>query len=156
MEVAIAATDSDEKNAIIALHAKRLGIARVIAIARDPDHVALLEDSGVTCISAPYATAAMVENFLDRPSVADLFEIDGGAASLVDVYVPENGRVVGLKIQDINIPNECVVAAIVRSGAFVVPRGGTEIMASDHVVFAGPPASVKDAHAVFVAKGEAK
>lgn len=155
MDVAIAATSNDERNTIIALQAKRLGIARVIAIARDPDHVSLLEDSGVICISAPYATAAMVENYLDRPGVAELFEIEGGVASLIDVAVPKGGHVVGRHIQDINIPEDCVVAAVIREERFVVPRGGTEIMAGDHVVFVGPPSAVQDAHAVFTSESEA-
>jgi Trk K+ transport system NAD-binding subunit len=154
MDVAIAATSNDERNTIVALQAKRLGIARVIAIARDPDHVSLLEESGVVCISAPYATAAMVENYLDRPSVAELFEIEGGVASLIDVAVPEGGRVVGQRIQDIDIPEECVVAAVIREEQFVVPRGGTEIKAGDHVVFVGPPSAVQDAHAVFVSESQ--
>lgn len=150
MDVAIAASSNDERNTIIALQAKRLGIPRVIAIARDAHHVSLLEEAGVVCISAPYATAAMVENYLDRPGVANLFEIEGGVASLIDAHVPEEGSVVGKRIQDIRIPKECVVAAIVRDGQFVVPRGGTEIKAKDHVVFVGPPQSVQDARTVFV------
>lgn len=154
MDVAVAATSSDERNAIIALQAKRLGIPRVIAIARDPDHVSLLEDNGVVCISAPYATAAMVENYLDRPGVADLFEIEGGVASLIDVSVPEGGHVVGQRIQDIDIPAECVVAAVIRDDEFVVPRGGTEIHAGDHVVFVGPPSAVQEAHETFVREGQ--
>ena len=152
MEVAIAATQNDERNTIIALQAKRLGVPRVIAIARDPDHVSLLEESGVVCISAPYATAAMVENYLDRPGVAELIEIEGGVASLIDVDVPKDARVVGRRIQDIDIPAECVVAAVIREGQFVVPRGGTEIKGGDHVVLVGPPSVVKDAHAVFVSE----
>jgi amino acid transporter/Trk K+ transport system NAD-binding subunit len=150
LDVAIAATHNDERNTIIALQAKRLGIPHVIAIARDPDHVSLLEQSGVVCISAPHATAVMVENHLDRPGVAELIQIEGGVANLVDVFVPKGGHVDGLRIQDIDIPDECVVAAVIRKGQFVVPRGHTEIRGGDHVVFVGPPSAVKDAHAVFV------
>jgi amino acid transporter len=149
LDVAIAATHHDEPNTIIALQAKRLGVPRVIAVARDPDHVSLLEESGVVCISAPYATAAMVENYLDRPGVAELIEIEGGVANLIDVFVPTDGAVMGLRIQDINIPEECVVAAVIREGKFVVPRGHTEINEGDHVVFVGPPSAVQEAHAIF-------
>jgi len=149
LDVAIAATDNDERNAIIALQAKRLGVPRVIAIARDPDHVSLLEQSGVVCISAPYATAVMVEDYLDRPNVAKLIQIEGGVADLIDVNVPKGGHVVGKRIQDIKVPDECVVAAVIREGQFVVPRGHTEIRDGDHVVVVGPPSSVQDAHAVF-------
>ncbi len=149
MDVAIAATNNDERNAIVALQAKRLGIERVIAVARDPDYVSLLEDSGIVCISAPYATAAMVENYLDRPSVADLFEIESGIASLIDMKVPEGGAVVGQMIQDIDIPEQCVVAAIIRDDDFVVPRGRTEVCGGDHVVFVGPSDAIQTAHDIF-------
>jgi len=149
MDVAIAATSNDQRNSIIALQAKRLGISRVIAVARDPAYVSLLEDSGIVCISAPYATAAMVENYLDRPGVADLFEIENGVASLIDMEVPEGGTVVGRLIQEINIPDQCVVAALIRDDKFVVPRGQTEIKSGDHVVFVGPSESIQAAHNIF-------
>lgn len=149
MDVAIAATNDDQRNSIMALQAKRLGIKRVIAIARDPDYVSLLEDSGIVCISAPYATAAMVENYLDRPVMADLFEIEGGVANLIDVEIPENGAVVGMEIQQIDIPDECVVAAIIRDEEFVVPRGKTVIQKDDHVVVVGPEGAISKAHKVF-------
>jgi len=154
MDVAIAATSNDERNAIVALQAKRLGIERVIAIARDPDYVSLLEDSGIECISAPYATAAMVENYLDRPQVADLFEIETGVASLIDMKVPDGSPVVGQKIQDIDIPDQCVVAAIIREDTFVVPRGETDICAGDEVVFVGPSEAIQTAHDIFSEEAE--
>ena len=149
MDVAIAATNNDERNSIIALQAKRLGVKKVIAIARDPDYVSLLEESGIVCISAPYATSAMVENYLDRPIMADLFQIEGGVANLIDVEVPDNGLVVDMKIQDIDIPDQCVVAAIIRDDKFVVPRGNTIILKNDHVVVVGPSDSIQDAHKIF-------
>ncbi|MEX0600663.1 MAG: amino acid permease, partial [Rhodothermales bacterium] len=149
MDVAIAATDHDERNAIVALQAKRLGIDRVIAIVRDPDYVDLLEASGVECISAPYATAAMVENYLDRPGVAELFELETGIASLIDMVVPEEALVVGRTIQDIDIPEECVVAAVIRGDEFVVPRGKTEIHGGDRVVFVGPSGAIRTARDIF-------
>jgi amino acid transporter/K+/H+ antiporter YhaU regulatory subunit KhtT len=155
MDVAIAATTSDERNAIVALQAKRLGVERVIAIARDPDYVSLLEDSGIVCISAPYATAAMVENYLDRPQVAELFEIESGVASLIDMVVPEASPVVGRPIRDIDVPKQCVVAAVLRDGQFVVPRGETEIRAGDEVVFVGPQEDIQTAHRLFKGNGEA-
>ena len=147
--VAIAASDDDERNAIAALQAKRLGVDRVIAIVRDSGHIPLLEDAGVECISQPYATATMVENVLDRPGVAELFEIESGAASLMEVVVPAQGPAVGRRIAEIDIPNECVVAAVIRDTGFVVPRGQTEVLAGDLVVLVGPREAVQLAHATF-------
>ncbi len=149
MDVAIAATNDDERNSIMALQAKRLGVKKVIAIARDPSYISLLEDNGIVCISSPLATASMVENYLDRPGVADLFSIESGVASLIDMKVPAKAKVVGKVIEEINIPTECVVAALVRDKKFVVPRGKTEILANDHVIFVGTNEAIQDVSDIF-------
>ncbi|MBD3418439.1 amino acid permease [Candidatus Micrarchaeota archaeon] len=153
IDVAIAASSDDDRNAIAALQAKRLGIERVIAIVRDPHYAPLLKDAGIECISQPYATAAMVENVLDRPGVAELFEIESGAATLMEIVVPDNARVVGKRIADIEMPSECVVAAVIRAGTFVVPRGRTEILADDRVVLVGTSAAVREGHGAFTREG---
>nr|HPQ39450.1 TrkA C-terminal domain-containing protein [bacterium] len=115
----------------------------------DPDYIGLLEKSGVVAMSAPWATAAMVENYLDRPGVADLFEIGTGVASLLGVIVPEGADVADKLIKDISVPSECVIAAVIRGRTFVVPRGDTQIRAGDHVVFVGPISAIKKAHDIF-------
>lgn len=153
VDVCVAASDDDGRNVIAALQAKRLGMAQVIAIVQEPEYSELLEDNGVVAISAPWATAALVENYLDRPGVAELFEIGTGIANLVGVFVPEGAVVAGKVIREIEIPRDSVVAAVIRGKNFVVPRGDTKINAGDHVVFVGPAAAVKDAQDLFLLKG---
>lgn len=130
-------------------------MGRVMAVVQDPDYISLLAEQGVEAVSAPWATAAMVENYLDRPGVAELFEIESGMAGLISVTVPEGGRVAGREIQDISIPTDCVVAAVIRERGFVVPRGNTRIEAGDVVVVVvvGPTAAIKEAHDVFLSAG---
>ncbi len=149
IDVVIAASRDDERNVIAALQARRLGVAQVIAIVRDPDYEQLLKEHQVVAISAPWATAAMVENYLDRPGVAELFEIGTGIAGLVGIIVPPGARVAGRMIREIGMPQECVVAAIVREQKFVVPRGDTVVQEGDHVVFVGPTAAIKSARDTF-------
>lgn len=150
VDVAIAATNKDEHNIIAAMQAKRMGMEKVMAIVGQGEYRDLLEEKGIVAISAPLATATLVENFLDRPGVAALFEIGEGVANLVGVYVPPNGNVTGLAIKDIAIPKECVVAAVIRRTKFVVPRGHTVIEPGDHVIFVGPASAIKDARDLFL------
>jgi amino acid transporter len=150
VDVAIAASDDDGRNLIAALESKRLGIPRVIAIVQDPDYLPLLKENGIIAISSPWATAAMVENFLERPGVSDLFEIGTGVASLLGVIVPERARVAEKTIREIDIPMECVVAAVIRGKNFVVPRGDTRIEEGDEVIFVGPTSAIKKAHDHFM------
>lgn len=152
IDVAIAAYEDDGKNLLASLQARRLGITKVMAIVQDPDYLSLLQEEGVTAISAPWATAAMVEDRLDRPGLANLMDIGGGIANLISVIVRTDAAVHGQPIRDIDIPKECVVAAVLREERFVVPRGDTVIQAGDTVVFAGPTSATKDARELFLRK----
>ena len=152
IDVAIAASMDDGRNVLVSLQAKRSGIPQVIAIVQDPDYIPLLEENGIVSISSPWSTAAMVENYLDRPGVAQLFEIGRGVASLLGVSVAEKAFVAGKLIRDIEIPKECVVAAVIRGSDFVVPRGDTRIEINDRVIFVGPILAIKKAQDVFSIK----
>ncbi len=125
---------------------------RVMAIVQDPEYIPLLGEHGVIAISAPWATAAMVESYLDRPGVAELFEIGSGVAGLVSVLIPEGAAVDGSQIQEIGLPRECVVAAVIRGEEFLVPRGDTVVSAGDYIVVVGPESAIKKANELFVAR----
>ncbi len=149
IDVVIAASEDDGQNVIAALQARQLGWKRVIAIVQEPEYVELLEKNDVVSISAPWATAAMVENLLDRPGLAQLFEFGIGAASVLDVTVPPEGEVSGSLIRDIKVPKECVIAAIIRDNTFVVPRGDTQVKVEDRVIFIGPAAAIRKSCDMF-------
>jgi Trk K+ transport system NAD-binding subunit len=149
VDVVIAASEDDGRNVISALQARQLKHEHVIAIVQDPDYVSLLEKNGVVAISARLTTATMVENYLDRPGLAQLFEFGIGAASVLDVTVPEKAQVDGVRIRDTKVPKECVIAAIIRDNQFVVPRGNTKIRIDDCVIFIGPADAIKDACDMF-------
>jgi Trk K+ transport system NAD-binding subunit len=153
VDVTVAASEDDGKNVIAAMQAKRLGMGRVMAIVQDPDYIPLLGDQGIVAISAPWATAAMVENYLDRPGVAELFEIGSGVASLVSVVVPEGATVGGKLVRDIDLPKECLIGAVIRGDRYVAARGDTEIKSGDAVVFLGPTDAIKQAYDTFLKTG---
>ena len=152
IDVVIAASEDDGRNVIAALQARQLGLERVIAVVQDPEYTQLLEQNDVVAISAPWATAAMVESLLDRPGLAQLFEFGIGAASVLDVVVPEQSHVSGRPIRDLEVPEACVIAAIIRDNKFVVPRGGTIIEEDDQVYFIGPAAAIRKACDMFMRK----
>ena len=123
IDVVIAAFEDDGRNVIAALQARQLKLEKVVAIVQNHEYTQLLEQNNVVVVNAPWATAAMVENILDNPVLAQLFEFGIGAASLLEVSVPENAKVNGGLIRDLEIPKGCLIAAIMRNNQFVVPRG---------------------------------
>jgi amino acid transporter/K+/H+ antiporter YhaU regulatory subunit KhtT len=152
IDVVIAAFEDDGRNVIAALQARRLNLEKVVAIVQNHEYTQLLEENDVVVVNAPWATAAMVENILDNPVLAQLFEFGIGAASLLEVSVPENAKVNGDLIRDIDIPKGCLIAAIIRDNQFVVPRGYTSIEVDDRVIFIGPASAIKKAFDIFMLK----
>jgi amino acid transporter/Trk K+ transport system NAD-binding subunit len=152
IDVAIAAFEDDGRNVIAALQARQLELEKVIAIVQNHEYTQLLEENNVVVVNAPWATAAMVENILDNPVLAQLFEFGIGAASLLEVSVPKNAKVKGNIIRDIDIPKGCLIAAIIRDNQFVVPRGATSIEVDDRVIFIGPASAIKVAFDTFMLK----
>jgi amino acid transporter/K+/H+ antiporter YhaU regulatory subunit KhtT len=152
IDVVIAAFEDDGRNVIAALQARQLKLEKVIAIVQNHQYTQLLEQNNIVVVNAPWATAAMVENILDNPVLAQLFEFGIGAASLLEVSVPENAKVNGNIIRDIDIPKGCLIAAIIRDNQFVVPRGATTIEVDDRVIFIGPASAIKKAFDIFMLK----
>jgi amino acid transporter/Trk K+ transport system NAD-binding subunit len=152
IDVVIAAFEDEGRNVIAALQARQLKIEKVVAIVQNHEYTQLLEQNDVVVVNAPWATAAMVENILDNPVLAQLFEFGIGAASLLEVSVAENAKVIGGLIKDIEIPKGCLIAAIIRDKQFVVPRGVTRIEVDDRVIFIGPASSIKKAFDLFMLK----
>jgi Trk K+ transport system NAD-binding subunit len=75
-----------------------------------------------------------------------------GVASLLEVGVPENAKINGNIIRDIDIPKGCLIAAIIRDNQFVVPRGNTSIEVDDRVIFIGPASAITQAFDIFMLK----
>ncbi len=152
IDVVIAAYEDDGRNVIAALQAKQLELKKVIAIIKDHEYTQILEQNDIVAVNAPWATAAMVENILDNPVLAQLFEFGIGAASLLEVSVPKEAKVNGNLIRDIEIPQGCLIAAIIRDKDFVVPRGVTTIEVDDRVIFIGPASAITKAFDIFMLK----
>lgn len=63
-------------------------------------------------------------------------ELGGDApigATVTDVFIGEDSRAVGARIADLALPGDVVIAAVLRDGQLVTPRGSTVFQAGDHV-----------------------
>ena len=63
-----------------------------------------------------------------------LLKLKRGRFMLVEEIIPAGANVIGTAIKDLNLPDECVIAGIIRQGKMVVPRGITTMEAGDEVL----------------------
>jgi trk system potassium uptake protein TrkA len=63
-----------------------------------------------------------------------LTKLRRGEYSLVEEKIPPGAEAVGKAIKDLELPQECAIAAIIREGKVIVPRGITMFEVGDEVL----------------------
>jgi trk system potassium uptake protein TrkA len=133
----IAATDSDEKNLLVSLLAKSIGVRRTVAVVEAGEYATLFETVGVdVAVNPREATAEEIVRFTQEGQVENLSLIEGRKAEVLEIEVDEESVLAGRTIQEsvADLPQDVVIGAITRDQEFVVPRGDTVIESGDHVV----------------------
>ncbi|MFW6018600.1 MAG: Trk system potassium transporter TrkA [Halapricum sp.] len=137
VDVTIAALESDEKNLLSALLAKRLGADRSVAIVEDGDYSDLFEAVGVdVAVNPREAIAEEITRFTRERHAENVALIEHDRAEVLEVEVDEESVLVGRPIHESvrELPDGVVIGAIARDGALVIPRGDTIIEDGDHIV----------------------
>ena len=79
----------------------------------------------------------MAHLIAEEMSVGDmmtLLKLRKGQYSLVEEKVAPNAVAVGKRVRDLQLPAECVLAAVIRRGQLIIPRGDTVLQPADEVL----------------------
>ncbi|RLT44618.1 MAG: TrkA family potassium uptake protein, partial [Chloroflexi bacterium] len=83
-----------------------------------------------------------------------LFKLRRGAYSMVEEKIPPGAKAVGMHLRDLQLPNNCLVCAILRGPEVVVPQGTTQLLAGDEVLSLVDSAGALHLAALFARPGE--
>jgi trk system potassium uptake protein TrkA len=136
-QVLVAATAQDETNLALATLGKfQFGIRRVIGRVNNPRYAWLFTSEMGIDISLDQADvlARLIEEEMSLGDMMPLLKLRRGEYSLVEEKVPPGAPAIGQTIRDLDLPENCVIAGIIRDGNVVVPRGITAIEAGDEVL----------------------
>ena len=131
-------TNSEEANILSAMLAKRLGAHKVMALINKPSYAELMESGPIDiAISPQTVTIGSLLAHVRRGDVVRVHSLRRGAAEAIEAIVHgESGtsRVVGRRIEDIDLPEGTTIGAIVRGDDVIIAHHDTEIHADDHVI----------------------
>ena len=137
-QVLIAATGDDKVNLVASLLAKtEYGVPRVVARVNHPKNEWLFDSSwGVdVSVSTPRIISAIVEEAVSVGDVVRLFSLQKGEASLVEITLPEDAKCVGQTVEEVKLPENASLAAIVRDGQVITPHAHDDFSAGDELLF---------------------
>ena len=133
----VAATTNDADNLAICFLARaKYNVPRTIARINNPRTAWLFDSKFHVDVAVNQAAimSSLIEEEMSWGDMMTLLKIRRGQYSLVEEKIPEGARAVGMAIKDLTLPDQCVIAGIIRKGKIVIPRGITTFEVGDEVL----------------------
>lgn len=131
----IAVTDRDEDNLIACEIAKKqFAVKRTISKSNNHKNIALMKRLGVDIVlDTTQVITGLIEHEIDGSNVKFIADISNSNALISEYRIPESWSKSGKKVMELDVPSECVLIYVIRSGTLMIPRGSTVLMAGDEV-----------------------
>lgn len=153
-DVLAACSVNDAENLVACYVARsRYKVARTIARVNNPRNAWLFNEKFHVDVDLNNAEimARLIEEEMSMGDMMTLLKLRRGDYSLVEEKIPTGAPAIGHSIQDVNIPENCVIAAIIRHGKVIVPRGSTTFEANDEVLAITDSAGAEQLVSLFAA-----
>ena len=136
-DILVSALESDERNMLVSLLAKRIGTERVISLVEQTDYVELFEEIGVdVAINPRTVTAEQITRFTYQEVALNVSVIENDQAEVLELEVSPDSELVGQAIENIDdsLETNLVFGAVTRGREHIIPRGETVLRAGDHII----------------------
>jgi trk system potassium uptake protein TrkA len=151
-----ATTTSDSENlALCYIARERYGVKRTIARVNNPRNAWLFDSKFHVDVAVNHADilSRLIEEEMSMGDMMTLLKLKRGKYALVEEKIPPKAKAIGIAIKDLNLPANCTIAAIIRSGEVIVPRGVTTLEIGDEVLAITDPEGAKALADLFAFQG---
>ncbi len=135
--VVAAVTGDDENNLVVATIARfEFAIRRVIARVNNPKNAWLFTpEMGVdVAINQADLMAKLIAEEMSLGDMMTLVKLRKGEVSIVEEKIEAGAAAAGQAIKNVPLPSGCTLAAVVRKGEVITPRGDTLLQPGDEVL----------------------
>jgi trk system potassium uptake protein TrkA len=149
----IAITDDDEANILSSLLARRLGSSKSLALVNSLSYEPLISSLGIDSVVNPRAiTVSKILQYVRRGHIHKIHSIGQGFGEIIEADALEKSDLVGKRLQDVYLPRDTLLAAIVRQHHVIVPNRQTQIMAGDRLIMFVPKGGIRAVEHALAAK----
>lgn len=138
VDVFCALTNDDENNIMSALLAKQGGARKVIALIKRSAYVGLLHGSSIDIALSPeHVTIGSLLAYVRMGDVAAVHSLRRGAAEALELVAHgdrKSSKVVGRRIDEIDLPVGATIGAVVRGVQVIMGHHDLVIEAEDHAI----------------------
>ncbi|MDO8886844.1 NAD-binding protein [Candidatus Oleimmundimicrobium sp.] len=129
-------TGDDDDNLVACELAKAaFNVPRMVARVNSPKNERIFHKMGIEAISSTTIISRLIEEEATIGDLITLYTLKKGQIALVEVELPaEKCKVCHKKIAEIKLPENCVIATIVRGNKAIIPHGNTVLRAGDSII----------------------
>lgn len=144
-DVVVAVTNHDEDNLVICQLAKTsFAVRRTVAKVNDPRNEYTLGRLGVdTPVDATTLIAQMINQELSLDELSTLLKLKRGRISVIQGTISARSPLCNASLKEIEIPDKCIIASVLRKDDILVPRGDTVLEEGDQLLVIATPESEK-------------
>lgn len=136
-DVVATVLSKDVENLAVANYARyQYQVPRIIARVNNPRCAWLFtKQMGVdVALNQVDIVGNLIQEEMSLGDMMTLLKIRRGRYSLVEQKIPPGAQAVGVAIMDLDLPRDCLIAAVIRRGELVIPRGPTKLEIGDEVL----------------------
>jgi len=136
-KVLAAVMAEDEANLVITTLARfEFKVPRVIARVNNPTNAWMFSrEMGVdVALNQADILAKLIAEEMSLGDMMTLLKLRRGEYSLVEEKLPPGSTMLRAPLKDLPLPETCVIAAVIRSGRVLVPRGNLRFEVGDEVL----------------------
>lgn len=148
-DVVVALTGEDDANILACLYAKSEGAGETIAVVHRLELLPLLPKVGVDVALSPRTASANAVLRAVRGGVDAVAIVLEGDAEVVELEVAPGSPADGARLDELHLPKDVLVGAVVRDGSGEIARGRTRLLAGDRLVIFSLPRAIERARPKF-------
>lgn len=156
MDSLVAGTDMDEENIILSLYARDRVRAKVVTKLNHLDFNDVIHSLDLDSLIYPKNIAAeyilqyvrAIGNSMGS-NVETLYKLMDGRVEALEFLVHKNSGLAGIRLQDMRLKRNLLIAGIGRKGRLIIPGGQDEFLPGDSVIVVTTDSGFQDIHDIL-------
>ncbi|WP_019528656.1 Trk system potassium transporter TrkA [Dasania marina] len=154
IDIFCALTNDDDANIMSSLLAKRMGARKVITLITNTAYVDLMQGGEIDiAISPQQITMGSLLTHIRRGDISSVHSLRRGVAEAIELIAhgdERSSKIVGKRLDDINLPQGVTIGAIVRNDEVLIAHRNIVIKTDDHVIlFLADKSKIKHVERLF-------
>lgn len=150
MDDFLALTNDDETNILSSLIAQKYSVPHVVTLVNRAIYTDLVRQIGLDITVSPrFTTASSILRHVRKGRILGMSPLGDGTLEVLEAVALETSDILHTPLNDLKLPPNTVIGAIVRDSSVIIPDGATTIEPDDHVLLVTQGTSLRAVEKLF-------